>query len=115
MLPAKHRLRRKTDIELVFAKGKNVFDPLCGARVRKTGLPETRFAVVVGTKVSKSAVVRNRLRRRVREIVHHRLSDIAMGYDAVFLVRSEAKAASFSDLEGHVLHTLRKAGLLSKL
>lgn len=112
MLPAKHRLRRKTDIELVFAKGKSVFDPLCGARFRKTDLPDTRFAVVVGTKVSKSAVVRNRLRRRVREVVHHRLSDIVGGYDVMLLVRSEAKAARFPDLEAHVTHTLRKAGLL---
>jgi ribonuclease P protein component len=115
MLPAKYRLRRKADIELVFAKGKNTFDPLCGARVRKTNLPETRFAVVVGTKVSKLAVIRNRLRRRVREVIHHRLGDIATGYDIVLLVRSEAKTTSFFDLEAHVLTTLRKTGLLRKV
>lgn len=113
MLPEKHRLRKKKDIERVFAKGKSVFDSVCGARLRKGEAPQTRFAIVVGTKISKSAVVRNRLRRRIREIIHAKLSSIAPGFDVVMLVRPDAKNATFKDLEKRVLLVLRKARLLS--
>jgi len=54
-----------------------------------------RCAVVVGKKVNKSAVVRNRIRRRIYEIV--RQQNITEPYDLVFTVFSEEVAGLPAD------------------
>ena len=74
MLPVEHRLRQEKDIKTLLAKGKGVFDDVVGLKMRSNGGLPSRFAVVVGTKVSKRAVVRNLLRRRIRAVVEDHIS-----------------------------------------
>ena len=112
MLPRAHRLHLDKDIKTLFAKGKGVFDVCCGLKFRKNALETSRFAVVVGTKVSKRAVIRNRLRRQIREIIRLRLATLKPGFDVMMLIRKEAIGKSYGELEKHVLGSLRKAGIL---
>ena len=66
-----------------------------------------RVAVVVSRKVNKSAVVRNRLRRRIYEQVRLLSPPIAVPYDLVFTVFSEQllelKSAELNQLIGELL------------
>lgn len=112
MLPRPYRLHLDKDIKTLFAKGKGVFDVCCGFKFRKNGLDVSRFAVVVGTKVSKSAVVRNRVRRQIREIIRLKLPAIKPGFDVMMLVRKEALDKTSTELERHVTSGFKKAGLL---
>lgn len=112
MLPKPNRLHLDKDIKTLFAKGKGVFDVYAGFKWRKNGLGVSRFAVVVGTKVSKSAVTRNRLRRQVREVIRLRLAEIKPGFDVMMLVRKEAIGKTYAELESHVVGGLKKAGIL---
>ena len=63
MLPRENRLKRDKDFQTLFKSGQGVYGSICGAKWQKNKLNLARIAVVVGTKVSKKAVVRNRLRR----------------------------------------------------
>ncbi len=112
MLPKSHRLHLDKDIKTLFAKGKSVFDVYAGFKCRRNGLPESRFAVVVGLKVSKSAVVRNRVRRQIREIIRLRLDVIKPGFDVMMLMRKEAIGKTSSELEQHIVAGFKKGGLL---
>lgn len=112
MLPLEHRLRKDQDIKALFAKGKSVFVPGCVMRLRRNNLSVSRFAFVAGTKVSKSAVVRNRLRRQMRAIVHEHLGRIHPGYDVAFLSRKETLDRSFSELTAMIVACLKKSKLL---
>ena len=112
MLPAKHRLRHEKDIKALFANSKGVFDAVCGLKYRPNGHLESRFAVVVGTKVSKLAVDRNRVRRRIRSVLEARLVAIKGGYDVAFMVRPGAQKKDFKEIEAAVLGSLKKAKLL---
>ncbi len=112
MLPRPHRLTLDKDIKTLFAKGKGVFDVYAGLKFRKNDLAVSRFAVVVGTKVSKSAVVRNRLRRQVREAIRSRLEEVKPGFDVMVLIRKEAIGKTYPELERHVVDALRKAKIL---
>lgn len=112
MLPQENRLKKEKDIEKVFKTGKSVFDPVCGFKFLPNGLPVSRFAVMVGVKISKSAVKRNRLRRQIREVIHLNLKNIKSGLDFTFIVRSEAKEADYKVLEQKILSGLKKAGLI---
>lgn len=112
MLPSSHRLRLDKDIKTLFAKGKGVFDVCAGLKFRQNGLDASRFAVVVGTKVSKSSVVRNRLRRQIREAIRLRLGEIRPGFDVMVLVRKEAVGKTFQQLDRRIEDGLKKAKIL---
>lgn len=113
MLPQENRLKKEKDIEKVFKTGKSVFDPVCGFKFLPNNLPISRFSFMVGVKISKLAVKRNRLRRQIREIIHLNLSKIKTGFDFAFIVRLEAKEADYQVLEKVILSGLKKAGLIS--
>ena len=64
MFKQENRLRHEKDIKAVLKKGTSVFDAVCGVKFAPNGGEPSRYAVVVGTKVHKSAVKRNRVRRQ---------------------------------------------------
>lgn len=60
----------------------------------------TRVAVVVSKKVSKSAVVRNRIRRRVYECLRINFEDMPKNHDYIFVVYDQnLQKIPFKDLE----------------
>ncbi|MCK9486726.1 MAG: ribonuclease P protein component [Dehalococcoidia bacterium] len=74
-----------------------------------TGAPVTRIGLSVGKQIG-GAVVRNRLKRRLRMIVrdlHWR-----QGYDVVILPRAGADSASFEEITGAVLRNAEQLRLL---
>lgn len=70
-----------------------------------------RFGFTVTKRVSKSAVVRNRIRRRLREAVRLHADDAARaGTDYVLVARAEALTASFSELADTLRDHLHAVG-----
>ncbi len=112
MLPAPYRLRKDKDVERVLKSKRGVFDPICGVKFFPNGLPESRFAVVVGGKVSKSAVERNHVRRQYREVLRLHLREIVPGYDILLLVSKPALTLEYVEKEVRLLKVLSKAKLL---
>lgn len=111
MFQSKNRLRKQTEVQNVVKKGKSVFDPVCGIRFLKNKLDESRFTVVVGLKVHKGAVRRNRVRRQYREIIRLHLNHIKKGFDIVFITSSQALDLTYSQKEERITAVLKKAGL----
>lgn len=96
MLPASNRVRSGQDFRRAFRSGNR-----SGSRfVVMHFAPEQSHAVRVGFVVSKAvgnAVVRNRVKRRLREIMHARLASLAPG---TYVVRAKpaAATAAFTEL-----------------
>lgn len=111
MFQQKNRLKRKREIEKVVKEGGSVFDPVCGIRFLKNGLSDTRFAVVVGTKVHKSAVKRNRIKRQYREIIRLHLDLIKPGFDMVLFTSAKALKLTYAQKEERLLAVLKRAEL----
>ena len=113
MLPKANRLKRDKDFKALFSKKTpGVFGVFCGAKWKKNDLKVSRAAVVVGTKISKIAVVRNRLRRQIREVLRLNLDKLKPGYDLVLIVNKKALNKEYSELEQDVLKLLKKTPLL---
>ena len=112
MLPKARRLHKEKDIKTLFARGKSVFGLLVGVKYLKREDGPSTFAVIVGTKVSKKAVVRNRLRRQVRAIVEKRLSEFQDGYDVAFIVREGSVGKKSEELERQIMTSLKKTPLV---
>lgn len=69
MLPKLNRLKKKKDIERVFKEGKGFKEDFLVLKVIKNNLKNLRFAFIVSQKVSKKATLRNKIRRRLSELV----------------------------------------------
>ncbi len=68
----------------------------------------------VGISASKKlggAVVRNRLRRVVKEIVRLHIDDIPSGYDLIVIVRNPALQMNYQEMEKSLLHAIRRVEL----
>ncbi len=72
----------------------------------------SRFAVVVGTKVSKKAVDRNRIRRQYREIIRSMMGAIKPGFDVILLTAKPALTLDYQQKEAKLRSTLHRAKLL---
>ncbi len=114
MLPLKHRLKHDKDIKTLFAKGRSVFGNHIGLKFAKNGRQDSRFAVIVGSKVSKLAVDRNRLKRQIRAILQKHIASFVGGYDVMLLTRKETLGKKFADLEIQLLAALKKTPILKK-
>ncbi len=80
------------------------------ARKNRTGL--NRVGITVGKKLG-HAVVRNRTRRRLREIYRLNEAHFTPGWDIVVVARSRAVNAGFAQLTHAYLSLAQKAGILA--
>jgi len=113
MLTRSNRLKNDRDFQRVFRSGRFVSGPFLTLKLAPNKLAASRFAFVVGVKVSKRAVQRNRLRRRMREITRKLLPSLRGNFDVVMMARPEALKLDFPKLESELRRSLTKAGLLS--
>jgi len=102
-------LRRRADFDRVFQQGRHNSGRLLAVRSVQNELAWSRFAYAVPKRVGK-AVVRNKVRRRLREIL--RALPLEEGYDVVISVRPEAAQSTFYALKQEVETLLRRARLL---
>ena len=89
------RLRQSRDFVVVMRDGRRSRHRLVRLLSRSNGLPHNRYGFAVGRRVGK-AVVRNRTRRRLREIMH--LLPLAPGHDIVVTADPASVSASFQEL-----------------
>ena len=118
MLPAEERLRENRDFRLIYARGRSHADSLAVIYVlRRNGdyanaAPGLRIGFVVSKKLG-DAVVRNRIKRRLREAVRLRLSNLREGpFDIIFVGRAGAKGADWPAIEASIEELLRRAGMM---
>lgn len=108
MLPAAHRLKGDAQFKVLAYKGQSFFSPLFSLKIlRSRGV--SRFGFVVSSRVSKKAVVRNRLRRQAREIIRLALPSLADGYMILILMKPQAVGRTYAELKDELLRLLSKA------
>ncbi len=94
MLSGINRLKKKRDFEYVFKQGRGLKEGFLSLKFAKNNLEVTRFGFVVGQKVSRKAVVRNKVKRRLRELAKVKLENIKKGLDVVVVAGKGAESAS---------------------
>lgn len=90
-LPAPLRLQRWQDFQRVYQQGKRYRGAGLLLRVLKEpALAQSRFGISVSQKVSKRAVDRNRLKRRVRGVILRLLPRLGGGFQVIIVVLPQA-------------------------
>lgn len=99
MLSKVNRLKNKKDIEKVFKNGKGFKEDFLILKVIKNDLKNSRFAFIVSQKVSKKATLRNKIRRRLSELVKRRLPTISPKMDIVLVAVPGLEEKDFWEIE----------------
>ena len=103
--PRACRLVRRGDYDAVYRAGRRKSSREFTIFLRPNGLGISRFGWSI-KKTLGSAVRRNRIRRRLREIVRLHRQEIAPGWDIVIHPRSSAATANFSALAAELLRLI---------
>lgn len=106
------RLRKGREFDTAYAKGTVVSGPLLVVRVLPNSLDRTRWGFAVGKRLAKHATLRNRTRRRLREIA--RTLPVASGYDVIVTARNGCPEASSERIRKALVAVLTRAGVLEQ-
>jgi ribonuclease P protein component len=125
MLAKENRLTKIRDFNLLFKHGVYISGQFLDIKLLKLSkIPDyipkkedpalftkqLRLAISVGLKISKKAVIRNRIKRQVREILRLSLqkNELMPGYYLLFIVKKEAVDKEYNELEREVKGLLNK-------
>ena len=96
-----------------YNRGKSAADSRLALYVRRNGQKTNRLGFTVSTKVG-CAVVRNRVRRRLREIYRLNEDRLVSGADVVVVARVRAASSDYHQMERSFLKLADKLGLVKK-
>jgi len=111
MLKKTNRLTKDKEFENVFKKNISGYNKITGLKVAPNNLDISRIGILVSAKISKKAVVRNKIKRRIREILRLRLNNIKEGFDIIVLTLPEIKEKSYKEIEESLDNNLKKLKL----
>ena len=113
MLARVHRLRAAADFNKTYKFGRSTNADTLYIKAYQSHYVSSRVAVVASKKVSKRAVVRNRCKRRVVELVRKNWSGIKPGYNIIITIKSDISKTPAAEVETVVLGCMSRAGLTS--
>jgi ribonuclease P protein component len=107
-LPGECRLLRRAEYDAVYREGKRRSNGEFTVFLRSNGLQHSRFGWSIKKAVG-GAVLRNRIRRRLREIVRLHRQEIHDGWDIVIHPRTSAAKRELSQLTAELLKLLPRS------
>jgi len=114
MLDKKFRLRKQKDFEKMFTDGTYFSEHFVSLKVLKNDLIVSRFGFIVSNKVSKSAALRNRAKRRLRECIRIVQDRVKGGFDCLFISKKGIVERGFAEISADVEKLLKRSGILRK-
>ena len=106
-------LKKNSDFRRLYSKGKSVVTPYMVLYCRRSGTKPGRVGFTVSVKLG-HAVVRNRVRRRLREIYRLNRPALKDGWDVVIVARTRAVDAPYTKLNAAFLSACGKLALLKE-
>ena len=104
--PREARLVRRGDFDAVYRAGKRRSSSHFTVFFRANQLPVSRFGFSI-KKALGGAVVRNRIRRRIREMVRCHRMEIPVGWDIVIHPKSSVRRAEFAGLTADLVRLMK--------
>ena len=108
------RLKKTKDIERVSKKGKRFKEDLLVLKITKNALSQTRFGFVVSQKVSKKAALRNKIKRRLKEMVNQKGKKFKKGLDVLLITCPGLETKDFWEIDETLDKLLKKAKCLPR-
>jgi ribonuclease P protein component len=107
-----YRVRENERFQEIRRHGRSYSNHQLVLCVLPNNLPYSRFGFSVSRRIGK-AVLRNQIKRRLREAVRLRMDQIQTGWDLVFIARNPIRNADFHEIDAACARLLRRASLLN--
>lgn len=104
-------VKENYEFRRIYRKGKSAVSPQLVIYCQRNRRGHSRLGVSVSTKLG-CAVVRNRVRRRIREIYRLNKAKMLPGYDLIVVVRVRAVETDYQKLDRTYLRLLEQLDLL---
>ena len=101
----------KKDFERVAKHGQPFFVSEFGFKIAKNNLKTNRYGIVISLLTDKKAVVRNKLRRQIKDIISQNDPKVKKGYDLMFLSKESLKKLNFSQIREKIDFLYQKVDL----
>jgi ribonuclease P protein component len=115
-LPKPHRLKNRGDFRAVYAQGIRRYSPHLTLLALADGTdftPVTSFGISISKKVSKKAVIRNRLKRQIKGIIRTYLPNLEPGWRIVIVVRPKAIECKYEHFLRELEELLKQAKIIN--
>lgn len=109
----KHTLKENRDFRRLYHRGRSAVSDCLVVYAMRNKQGPGRLGITTGTKLG-HAVVRNRLRRVIREIYRSHAGEIRADMDVVVVVRARAVSASYQEMDRAFVRCAEKTGLIPK-
>lgn len=106
-----YRIQENERFQEIRQQGKSYSSELLVICVLPNALPYSRFGFTINVRLG-GAVVRNRLKRRLREAIRLRLTMIKAGWDVVVIARRPVLCVDYHQMDAACARLLRRAHLL---
>ena len=114
MLKKENRLKKKRYFDKVFKGGKGFKEDFLLFKAIKNNLKTSRFGFIINQKVSKKAITRNKLRRRMNELIRTKTDQIKPGIDGVLIALPGLEKKDFWEIEEIINKLFKKAEIFKK-
>jgi len=111
MLEKKNRICLDKEFDRVFKTGQSFYGKVLGIKMIQNKLPDSRFGLLVGLKVSKKAVIRNKIKRQIRSIISQEIPLLKSGKDVVIVVFPLILEKNFEEIKKFIQNGFEKLNL----
>ena len=108
MLKKTNSIGRKKEFLEIKNKGNILNSPLFGAVTLQDDTEDLKFGFVISKKISKRAVDRNKIKRRMSEVLVKNLKKFKLGTKIVFLAKKNLLRASIEEIEEEINRIILK-------
>lgn len=106
-------IKENRDFRRIYNRGRSAVTPFLVLYCRPNGRDHNRLGITVSTKIG-CAVVRNRARRRLREVFRLASPGLRRGYDVILVARARTAEAPYQRLTDAFDRACRELGLVEK-
>ena len=106
-------VKENYEFRRIYRKGKSAVSPALVMYCQRNRQGKSRLGITVSTKLG-GAVVRNRVRRQLREIYRLNKADMLPGYDVILVARVKAVRTPYRKLDSIYRHLAAELDLLTE-
>ncbi|MCR4430274.1 MAG: ribonuclease P protein component [Tepidanaerobacteraceae bacterium] len=110
MLERRSRLTKNFEFKNVYRAGRRFSCPYFNIYIKKNNLEATRLGVSISRKIGKS-VVRNRIKRRIKEAFRRNMNSIKKGFDIVISVKKEMIQLDYESIKREMKNILKRGSV----
>lgn len=107
MLKKINRISSRKEFLEIKNKGKLSGSPIFGVLILKNEDEFKKFGFIISKKISKRAVDRNKIKRRMAEVLKKNLDKFSLGIRMIFLVKKEILNKKIEEIEKEIVKIIR--------